>query len=75
MKLTVTTDADNGKRLLLYKDDFADCIVPFLVQHYSEVCIVDLTQTGEAFAEAADPQDYTQVLFLSSIRRWQELWE
>lgn len=75
MKLTITTDADNGKRLLLYKDDYADCVVPFLLQHYSEICIVNLEQTGDAFTEAAAPEAYTQVLFLSSIRRWQELWE
>lgn len=73
-KLLIHTDLDNGKRLLLYKDDFADCFIPFLLQHYSEICVVDLQRMGTAFETAADPADYTQVLFLSSMEHWKDIW-
>ena len=37
---------ENGKedkgRLLLIKDSFSHCLVPFLANHYSEVVLVDL---------------------------------
>lgn len=72
-KLVIQTDLDNGKKLLLYKDDFADCMVPFLIQHYSEICIVNLQQTGIRFESVVNPSEYTQVLFLCSVKSWQEL--
>lgn len=71
-KLVIRTNLENHKKLLLYKDDFADCMIPFLIQHYSEICIMDLEQTGAEFSE--DPE-YTQILFLCSVKTWQELGE
>lgn len=72
--LRIQTDLENGKKLLIYKDDFADCMIPFLVQHYSEICIIDLEQSTEISMRMADPADFTQVLFLSSMEGWSELW-
>lgn len=72
-KLIIQTDLDNGKKLLLYKDDFADCMIPFLIQHYSEICVVNLEQTDVNFDSVASAEDYTQVLFLCSVKSWYEL--
>jgi hypothetical protein len=72
-KLVIRTDLNNGKKLLLYKDDFADCMIPFLLQHYSEICVVNLEQTGADFGAIAAPDDYTQALFLCSMSEWQTL--
>lgn len=71
-KLVIRTDLDNHKKLLLYKDDFADCMIPFLIQHYSEICLIDLQQADEEliFTSAQDPE-YTQILFLCSVKTWQ----
>lgn len=74
VKLVIKTNVESGQKLLLYKDDFADCMVPFLLQHYSEICVVDLEQTGEYYRNAADPADYTQALFLCSMRNWEQIW-
>lgn len=75
VKLVIKTDVDSGQKLLLYKDDFADCMVPFLLQHYSEICVVDLEQTGAHYPEAADPSAYTQALFLCSMKNWEHIWQ
>lgn len=69
-KLVIRTNLDNDKKLLLYKDELADCFIPFLLQHYSEICVVNLEETGLDFEEAADPSAYTQVLFLSDMENW-----
>ena len=74
-KLIIRTNLDNGKKLLLYKDDFADCMIPFLIQHYSEICVINLQQTGAAFQELARPSDYTQVMFLCSVMNWNEIFK
>jgi len=72
-KLIIHTNIENGKKLLLYKDSFADCVVPFLIHHYSEICIVNLEQTGEDFHHVVDTSEYTQALFLCSMKNWGNL--
>ena len=71
-KLVIRTNVENGKTLLLYKDDFADCMVPFLMQHFSEICIIDLIQTDPVPLEQAEDK-YTQTLFLCSMKNWEML--
>ena len=73
-KLVIRTNVESGKKLLLFKDDFADCMVPFLLQHFSEICVVDLEQASGHYLTVANPADYTQALFLCSMQRWEKLW-
>lgn len=74
-KLVIRTNVESGQKLLLYKDDFADCMVPFLLQHYSEICVIDLTQAAEHYQTCADPAGYTQALFLCSMKNWEQIWQ
>lgn len=63
-KLIIRTDLDNQKKLLLLKDSYADCMVPFLLQHYSEICILDVTLIEGELISLTDVSDYSQVLVL-----------
>ena len=74
-KLIIKTDLDNDKKLLLYKDDYADCMIPFLLQHYEEICVVNLEQTGEQFQNVANPEEYTQMMFLCSAENWKKIFD
>ena len=40
-KIVVTTQAGTGKSLLLIKDSFANCFVPFLTGDYDQIIMVD----------------------------------
>lgn len=60
----IQTNLDNQKKLLLLKDSYADCMVPFLAQHYSEICILDVMEMEHSLSELAEVSDYTQVLIL-----------
>lgn len=71
-RLVVKTSVDNGKKLLLFQDDSGDCMVPFLLQHYSEISIVDLSMIRD-IAEV-DTSEYTQALFLCGMENWENLW-
>ena len=68
----IQTDLDNQKKLLLFKDSYADCMVPFFVQHYSEICILDVAHMEHTLSELADVSDYTQVLLLCSADTFAE---
>jgi len=63
-KITVKTDVSNGKRLLLIKDSYANSLLPFLTQHYSEIVLLDLRYIRGSYRELADPDDFSQVLIL-----------
>lgn len=62
---TVYTDVSGKKQLLLIGNSFAYSFLPFLTQHYQKITFVNLECTGLSFGEYADPEGYSQVLFLS----------
>ncbi len=62
--VTVKTNIDNDKKLLIIKDSYANCFVPFLSEHYSEIVILDLRYIGVTSENIVDINDFNQVLFL-----------
>lgn len=62
--VTVTTNVDNEKKLLIIKDSYANCFVPFLSEHYSEITILDLRYIGITSENIVNINDFNQVLFL-----------
>lgn len=73
--LEIQTNLENDRKLLIYKDDFADCMIPFLLQHYSSICVVDMKSYADISERLADPAEFTQVLFLASMENWTEIWK
>lgn len=57
----------DGERLLVIKDSFAQCMVPFLANHYSEVDMIDLRYYLEPVSELAAEKQYDRILFLFGI--------
>lgn len=62
--VTVTTNTNNDKKLLIIKDSYANCFVPFLAEHYSQITILDLRYIGITSENIVNVDDYNQVLFL-----------
>lgn len=62
--VTIHTNVDNGKKLLLFKDSYAHAMVPFLALHYQQITMVDLRYFNTAYTEKVDLDDYDQVLIL-----------
>ena len=63
-KLMLRTNSNTSRKLLLFRDSYADCMVPFLLQHYSEICLIDVTCMQTPLTTLVDVEDYDQVLFL-----------
>ncbi|MBQ3545575.1 MAG: hypothetical protein IJA34_11435 [Lachnospiraceae bacterium] len=40
--LKITSNCDNGKKLLVIRDSYSDSEVPFLTEHFSEIYLMDL---------------------------------
>ncbi|MCI6559803.1 MAG: DHHW family protein [Ruminococcus sp.] len=65
--IKITTSVNNDKKLLVIKDSFADCFVPFLVQHYSEIAVIDAEALDSELSKFVDKNDYPQTLMLFGI--------
>lgn len=58
--LEITGGQKNGKTLLLIKDSFANCMLPFLAEDYEKLVVVDLRQLnvkGSMLLEMFSPTD------------------
>lgn len=58
------TSADSQRRLLVIKDSYANCFVPFALQDFSEVDMVDLRYFNESLREYMEKGNYTDILVL-----------
>ena len=62
-KAVIRTGTENGKHLLLIKDSFANCFVPFLAGDYETITMVDLRYCREKLQPLADEADDILVLY------------
>lgn len=61
--VTVKTGRPGGK-LLVFKDSYAHCFVPFLTAHYSEITMVDMRYINMSYKDIIDVDRYDSALFL-----------
>lgn len=66
----ITNEADNVEdRLLVIKDSYANCFVPFLARHYKEIVMIDPRYYRDipAFLETEEP--FNELLFVYGIQQ------
>lgn len=68
----IKTSVNNDRRLLVIKDSYADCFIPFLAQHYSEIAVVSPGYVENGLSSLIDRNDYAQTLFLFGIETLSE---
>ena len=64
--LDIKTVSTSTKRLLLVKDSFADCFIPFLTPYYREIVVVDPRYYSGTIQNVMDTYRISEVLFLYS---------
>lgn len=60
----IETTVNNDRKLLVVKDSYADCFIPFLTQHYSSITVLSLEEMNEEIDRYVDTSEYEQTLFL-----------
>lgn len=60
----ISTTNNNGKKLLLIKDSYANSFVPFLTGHYSEIYLVDLRYYSDDVKAIIKSKNIDDLLFL-----------
>lgn len=65
--LRIKTSVTNERKLLVIKDSYGDCFIPFLTQHYSEIAVISPELIDDSLKEYLNPDDYEQTLIIFGI--------
>ena len=65
-RLEIHTTNLNERRLLIFKDSYANCFIPFLIQYYEQIDIVDPRYYYDNADQLIQNDKITDVLFLYS---------
>lgn len=57
-------NAGNGKRLIIFKDSYANSLVPFLTFDYDEITLIDLRYFAGSVSELIEEKKDAEMLFL-----------
>ncbi len=65
--VTIKTASTSGKKLIIFKDSYAHCLVPMLLDDFSEIRLVDLRFINPmTMDKLLEIENYNEVLFLYS---------
>lgn len=64
--MDIRTVSTSQKRLLVVKDSFADCFIPFLTPYYREIVVVDPRYYSGTMADIMDTYRISDILILYS---------
>lgn len=65
-------DAPGGRKLLVLKDSFAHALLPFLIQDFQEIIVIDSRYYKGAASELAEREGITDLLVLYNLPRLAE---
>lgn len=68
--IKITTSANTGRNLLVIKDSYANCFVPFLTAHYDSIQIVDLRLLTMPIKTYASEQAIDDILILYNVQNF-----
>ncbi len=72
-QVDVTTRKKKGRTLLLIKDSFANCFVPFLTEDYDRVIMIDYRYGKRSMGSILDEyEDITDVLVLFNVEKFMQ---
>jgi len=66
-RLDITTTADTGRNLLIFKDSYANCMVQFLYPYFDHITMIDPRYYYDNVDLAIRSQSITDVLFLYNL--------
>lgn len=71
-KIEIQTKAETGKSLLLIKDSFANCFVPFLAGDFDTIVMADLRYGKGNVYDIMDEYDITDVMVLYNVEKFMQ---
>lgn len=66
-KVTITTNLQNDRKLLIIKDSYANCLIPMLTPYFSKITVIDPRYMTESVDSILQEDSYTEALFLYNV--------
>lgn len=66
-RLTISTTNRNEKVLLVFKDSYANCLIPMLTPYYQEIVVIDPRYFTDNIEDILNSHPFTDVLFIYNI--------
>lgn len=63
-EVVIDSASESHKILMVFKDSYANCFVPFLIPDYAKIIMIDPRYYTEDIAEAIQSNNVTDILFL-----------
>ena len=61
------TTGNKGEKLLVIKDSFAHCLVPFLAENYSKITMIDLRYYKKPVSALIENEGFDRILFVYGL--------
>lgn len=68
--LTIRSSAHNGKKIAVIKDSFAHVFIPFLVNHFEEVHVIDLRYFRIGLNQYLEENEISNILLLFNVKQF-----
>lgn len=66
-RIDISTPMEEKKNLLLFKDSYANCFIPFLVPYYRNIIVIDPRYFYDDIESLISDNEITDVLFLYNV--------
>ena len=66
----IKTSIHNGKKLLVLKDSYAHCMLPFLLNHFEQVTVIDTRYYHNGISTLKPEKEYTDILVLRNTAKF-----
>ena len=66
-EIKIETRNKNGKHLLVFKDSYANAFIPFLINDYETICVIDLRYFNNDLKKYISDNNISDILVLYNI--------
>ena len=66
-KIVIQTLAQTEDTLLLFKDSYANCLIPMLTPYFSKIVIIDPRYFSDSLQNVTDDNEFTHILFVYNL--------
>lgn len=66
-KVVISTNVDTGRQLLVFKDSYANCMMPMLTQYFSKIVMIDPRYFSGKLSDVLKEYDITHAAFIYNL--------
>ena len=64
----ITTENKNGKTLMIFKESYGNAFVPYMIDYYEQVLVVDIRENTKGTGALIEEYGVTDVLFINNCQ-------